>query len=164
MAIARRSLQSITGITLRTRKGTPILPESSPQNSQSFGVSNQTAGSGPSSLLAAPGAGFCWVITSLYVSTDITQQGTNVGSILVHFTGNISVSAGGVAPLSLISVPTAVAANTSFQIDQATVGPAGTHFTVTGTAYKATVATVTNPDTSQVIATPIDSNPAGDLG
>jgi hypothetical protein len=161
MPIALRSLQSKSGITLRTRKGANVFPETSPQNSQAFGADNVSGGA---TLLAAPGAGFCWVITSLVVSLNPGVGNT----VRITFTGGLAAQAtmptGGTAPApapaALVNSPTAMAANASFGYTVSGTGTAS----ISGTAYKATVASVFNPQSAQVIATPIDSDPAGDIG
>ena len=43
-AISRRSLQAKGGITIRTRKGVTVFPETSPQNATPFGTDNLAAG------------------------------------------------------------------------------------------------------------------------
>ncbi len=162
---AIRSSQKKSGVTVRTLKGTNVFPETSAQNSQGFGGDNIAAGTG-GTLLSAPGAGFAWVITSLFVSASCAVA----GGVRVSLTGNLAVvfsaPAGGSTSLSqqLISQPLAIAANTSFGYSSTSTGAAGSVFSISGTAYKATVATVFNPQAAQVIGVPIDSDPAGDIG
>ena len=158
MPVSVRSLQSKAGLTIRTRKGATVYPESAPQNTVPFGVDNV---SGTGTLLA--GSNGTWVITSLVVSFNPAVNST----VRVSFTGGASAqaslpgspSAPPPPPASLITAPMSIGNGTSFQF---TVSGSGT-VSISGTAYLATVASKTNPD-AQVIASPIDSNPAGDLG
>jgi hypothetical protein len=151
-----------TGTTVRTRQGVNIFPETSPQNSQAFGLDAGSAGG--ANFLAAPGAGFCWVITSLVVSFNPALGNT----IRVQFTGGLSAQAfqpsSGTAPTpppaTVVTSPTAMPANSAFGY---TITGSGT-VSISGTAYKATIATITNPQTAQLITTPIDSDPSTDLG
>jgi|SRR5882724_3566893 len=164
-AIQRRSLQSKAGITIRTRKGASVLPETSPQNAVAFGADNLTAGNG-TNFLAAPGAGFAWIITSLVVTSDAASG----YGVRVTFTGGLaalfqSIVGGTVPPgQSLIAGPFAVAANTAFGCGSTLIGAGPVHYSVSGTAYKATVASIFNPQATQVIGVPIDSDPSADLG
>src|SRR5947207_1051102 len=121
--ISRRSLQAKGGISIRTRKGAPVFPESSPQNAVAFGVDNLAAGSNQN-LLAAPGAGFCWVITSLFVSSDASGNG-----VRVNFTGGFAAvfnsptnSVPCPGPQQLIAAPAAIAANTIFNVSTTLIG------------------------------------------
>lgn len=162
-----RTQQRKNGITLRTRQGTPIAGESDPRNSVAFGADNVASGSG-ATFLAAPGAGKQWVITSLVISVDSVAG----AGVRVSFTGGLAavfaIPSGATspspAPAQLITQPMAVAVNTSFGCSSTATGTGTLHYSVSGTAYKATVPTITNPDLAQVIATSIDSDPAADLG
>jgi hypothetical protein len=162
---AIRSMQRKCGVHVRTLKGTPVFPETSAQNSQGFGKDNESAGNAQN-LLAAPGAGFCWVITTLVVSSD---AGNGIG-VRVAFSGGLAALFPATAdtsaqpPQTLVSAPFAMPANTAFGYTSTQLVAAGTHFSISGTAYKATVANVFNAQSAQVIGVPIDSDPAGDIG
>ena len=159
MASEMRSAQGKTGITIRTRQGTNIFPESSPQLIIPFGAA-LTAGGG-TNFLAAPGAGFCWVVTFMTISSDAGTQ----GGVSVTFTGGLACTITGSTPQTLISSPVGTNANVAFGCSSSLFGGSGpVHFSVSGTAYKATVVTATNPSPSQLIATAIDSDTPTDLG
>lgn len=162
MPVIRRGLQSKVGITIRTRKGSAIFPETSPQNTVAFGLN--AGGAGGANFLAAPGAGFCWVITSLVCSFLPTAGNT----VTVQFTGGLaaqasqnSTSTTPQVPAVLVNAPTAMPANTAFGY---TIGGTGGTVSISGTAYKATIGTTFNAIPGQVTAIPIDSNPSADIG
>ena len=160
MPIARRSAQSKTGVTIRTRKGSPIFAETSPQNAQPFGADNITAGAAGGNFFAAPGAGFCWVVTSLTVTFNVVAGGGG----RVVFTGGMAAVSGAGSVITLLNAPTAMPANSAFGYSSTNIGTSGTTFSVSGSAYKATVGSVFNAQGAQVVATTIDSDPAADLG
>src|SRR5438270_13676932 len=89
MPRAIRSLQKKAKLTVRTLKGASVFPETSAQNSTPFGVDNATAGAAGANFLSAPGAGFCWVITSLIVSFNVGPSNT----VRVTFTGGLAAQA-----------------------------------------------------------------------
>ena len=154
-----------TGITIRTRTGTPVFSEDAKQNVVPFGCNNVLSPAG-ATLLAAPGAGKQWVITSLYFSSDITIIGTPTSSgnsVTVVVGGLLSATLGGPGGIQMITAPFAGAINTSIAVTSTFVGTAP-HYSISGTAYKATAATITNPAPTQLTATTIDSDTATDLG
>jgi hypothetical protein len=165
MAIARRSLQGKSGTTIRTKKGTAVAPESSPSNTVSFGVTDNAGNSGV--FLGAPGAGKAWVITSLFVSmSSVPGAGcrVTVGGTLNAISFLPAGGTGTVSPQQLISSPSQMGTNASVGYTSASTGSGGVLFSIAGTAYVATISGATTPDTGQVIAIPIDSDPSTDLG
>ena len=103
------------------------------------------------------------MITSCIVSfnpdVNTTLRANFTGGLSAQATMPGSPSAPPPPPASIVTAPSAIAANTVFNVAAAGNGK----LSVSGTAYKATVPSATNP-ASQVVVTSIDSNPPGDLG
>jgi hypothetical protein len=163
MARAIRSASKRTGITIRTRTGTAIYPENSPQLYVPFGADNIAAGSG-STLLTGPATGKTWIIVSLFVSTDAI----NGAGLRVQFTGSLaalfqSFGGGAVSPEQLIIAPFAIG-NVAFACTSTAVAGA-CHYSVAGSAYQATIpAGSANAQQGQLITIAQDGNPATNLG